>query len=125
MKQGQTCLTILSAKTQTFDDRLSEPYGVRDASWICLSACHPNRVQAKLMKRNAGFMAKASEAVVEDSSLGDPICSPWTAGLPVLFPLMLCAPLLEIAVRAVGSLTSSFLRMSLPITLSSASRLSR
>jgi putative transposase len=28
------------------DDRLPEPYGVRAKSWINLTACHPNRVQA-------------------------------------------------------------------------------
>ena len=26
---------------------LSEPYGVREAGRICLTACHPNRAQAK------------------------------------------------------------------------------
>jgi transposase-like protein len=31
---------------QTLDDRLSEPYGVREAGRICLTTCHPNRVQA-------------------------------------------------------------------------------
>ena len=28
--------------------RLSEPYGVREAGRICLTACHPNRVQARM-----------------------------------------------------------------------------
>jgi hypothetical protein len=32
--------------TRTLDDRLPEPYGVRAKSWISLTACHPNRVQA-------------------------------------------------------------------------------
>src|SRR5262249_3209499 len=33
------------------DDRLPEPYGVRATSWISLTACHPNRVQAIRLKR--------------------------------------------------------------------------
>src|SRR5262249_2589473 len=33
------------------DDRLSEPYGVREAGRICLTACHPNRVQARSAAR--------------------------------------------------------------------------
>src|SRR5258706_2445416 len=28
------------------DDRLFKPYGVREAGWISLSGCQPNRVQA-------------------------------------------------------------------------------
>jgi len=34
------------AETQALDDRISEPYGVREPGGISLSGCHPNRVQA-------------------------------------------------------------------------------
>jgi putative transposase len=34
-------------ETQALDDRISEPYGVREPGGISLSGCHPNRVQAK------------------------------------------------------------------------------
>jgi hypothetical protein len=33
------------------EHRLPKPYGVRAKSWISLTACHPNRMQAKTMKR--------------------------------------------------------------------------
>src|ERR1019366_4335946 len=33
-------------ETQTLDDRLYEPYGVREAGWISLSGSQPNRQQA-------------------------------------------------------------------------------
>src|SRR6266699_2106009 len=33
---------------QALDDRISEPYGVREPGGISLSGCHPNRVQASL-----------------------------------------------------------------------------
>ena len=45
-------------RRQTLDDWLSEPYGVRAAGRICLTACHPNRVQARV-ENSAG---KRSEA---------------------------------------------------------------
>ena len=32
---------------RALDDRLSEPYGVRDKSWLSLSGRHPNRAQEK------------------------------------------------------------------------------
>src|SRR5262245_8490660 len=38
--------TLLQCQTKALDDRLSERYGVREAGRICLTACHPNRVQA-------------------------------------------------------------------------------
>jgi hypothetical protein len=38
---------LLQSQTQTLKDRLYEPHGVREAGWISLTACHPNRVQAK------------------------------------------------------------------------------
>src|SRR5262249_8121636 len=37
---------LLQCQTQALDDRLSEPYGVRTESWISLTTCHSNRVQA-------------------------------------------------------------------------------
>ena len=37
---------LLQPKASSLDDRISEPYGVRDEGWISLSGCHPNRVQA-------------------------------------------------------------------------------
>src|SRR5215472_10585064 len=37
---------LLQFETQALQDRLYEPHGVREASWISLSGCHPNRVQA-------------------------------------------------------------------------------
>src|SRR4051795_2078031 len=42
--------TLLQREASSFDDWISEPYGVRDQGWISLSGCHPNRVQAKVMK---------------------------------------------------------------------------
>jgi hypothetical protein len=33
-------------KRQALDDRISEPYAVREPDGISLSRCHPNRVQA-------------------------------------------------------------------------------
>ena len=38
---------LLQSQAQALDDRLSEPYGVRDEEWISLSECHPNRGQLK------------------------------------------------------------------------------
>jgi hypothetical protein len=38
--------TLLQSETSTFDDRLYEPYGVRETGWISLGGCQPNRVQA-------------------------------------------------------------------------------
>src|SRR5437016_13040622 len=37
---------LLQSETQTLDDRISGPYGVREPGGISLSGCHPNRVQA-------------------------------------------------------------------------------
>ena len=37
---------LLQREASSLDDRISEPYGVRDEGWISLSGCHPNRVQA-------------------------------------------------------------------------------
>src|SRR5262249_2215258 len=37
---------LLQFETQALQDRLYESHGVREASWISLSGCHPNRVQA-------------------------------------------------------------------------------
>src|SRR6266496_2631290 len=37
---------LLQSETQALDDRISEPYGVREPGGISLSGCHPNRVQA-------------------------------------------------------------------------------
>jgi hypothetical protein len=36
---------LLQFETQALQDRLYESHGVREASWISLSGCHPNRVQ--------------------------------------------------------------------------------
>jgi hypothetical protein len=36
------------SKTQALEDRLYESRGIREAGWISLSRCHPNRVQAKV-----------------------------------------------------------------------------
>src|SRR5215813_6331976 len=41
---------LLQFETQALQDRLYESHGVREASWISLSGCHPNRVQASLRK---------------------------------------------------------------------------
>jgi hypothetical protein len=41
---------LLQSETQALDDRISEPYGVREQGGISLSGCHPNRVQAKPYK---------------------------------------------------------------------------
>jgi hypothetical protein len=38
-----------------FDDRISEPCGVRTAGWISLSGCQPNRVQLKPPSRDIYF----------------------------------------------------------------------
>src|SRR5262249_52242343 len=38
---------LLQSETQALQDRLYESHGVREASWISLTRCHPNRVQAK------------------------------------------------------------------------------
>jgi len=35
-----------NAKRRQLDDRLSKPFGVRAKSWLRLTACHPDRVQA-------------------------------------------------------------------------------
>jgi hypothetical protein len=40
-------------KTQALEDRLYESRGIREASWISLSGCHPNRVQARVPRRTA------------------------------------------------------------------------
>ena len=37
-------------RKQALQHRLYESHGVREASWISLSGCHPNRVQASLRK---------------------------------------------------------------------------
>jgi hypothetical protein len=37
---------LLQSLAQTLDDRIYEPYGVREDDWISLSRCNPNRVQA-------------------------------------------------------------------------------
>src|SRR5882762_3059318 len=37
--------TLLQSETPALDDRIFEPYGVREADWISLSGCQPNRVQ--------------------------------------------------------------------------------
>jgi hypothetical protein len=34
-------------RNAALDNRLYEPHGVRDAGWISLSGCQPNRVQAR------------------------------------------------------------------------------
>jgi hypothetical protein len=47
MKRERMFSTTLQCQTKALDDRLSEPYGVRAEGWIRLTACHPNRVQAK------------------------------------------------------------------------------
>jgi hypothetical protein len=36
---------LLQFETQALQHRLYESHGVREASWISLSGCHPNRVQ--------------------------------------------------------------------------------
>jgi hypothetical protein len=36
----------LQSETHALDDRISEPYRVREPGRISLSGCHPNRVQA-------------------------------------------------------------------------------
>jgi transposase InsO family protein len=38
---------LLQSETPALDDRLFEPYGVRETGWISLSGCQPNWVQAK------------------------------------------------------------------------------
>src|SRR6516162_9077364 len=51
MRPKQTCsITSSEFETQALQDRLYEPHGVREASWISLSGCHPNRVQASETK---------------------------------------------------------------------------
>jgi hypothetical protein len=45
-----------------------------------------------------------SEGGVENNRLRDPTLSRWPAGGLVLFPLILCAPLLGAPLRAVGNL---------------------
>jgi hypothetical protein len=42
---------LLQSETQALDDRISEPYGVREPGGISLSECHPNRVQARHLWR--------------------------------------------------------------------------
>jgi len=37
--------TLLQSETPALDDRIFEPYGVREADWISLSGCQPNLVQ--------------------------------------------------------------------------------
>jgi hypothetical protein len=37
---------LLQSKTQALEDRLYDSRGIREAGWISLSRCHPNRVQA-------------------------------------------------------------------------------
>jgi hypothetical protein len=44
--------TLLQSETSTLDDWLTEPYAVREADWISLSRCQPNRVQLKLSDWN-------------------------------------------------------------------------
>jgi hypothetical protein len=39
---------LLQSETQAFDDRISEPYGVREPGGISLTWCHSNRVQATI-----------------------------------------------------------------------------
>ena len=39
---------LLQYETPAFDDRLREPYGVREAGWISLGGCQPDRVEAKV-----------------------------------------------------------------------------
>ena len=47
-KSGRVRLhrALLQREASSFDDRISEPYGVRGEGRISLSGCHPNRVQA-------------------------------------------------------------------------------
>src|SRR6516164_6961879 len=59
MRPKQTCsITSSEFETQALQDRLYEPHGVREASWISLSGCHPNRVQAT----TAGISAAQQDA---------------------------------------------------------------
>jgi hypothetical protein len=44
-------------KTLALEDRISEPYGVREQGGISLTGCHPNRMQA----RARAFQLDASE----------------------------------------------------------------
>src|SRR4029450_9455641 len=50
--------------TQALDDRISEPYGVREPGGISLSGCHPNRVQAKTLKGWEEYADKSTKLSV-------------------------------------------------------------
>jgi hypothetical protein len=43
----------LEACHADYNDRLSKPYGVRAESWFRLTACHPNRAQARELTTSA------------------------------------------------------------------------
>ena len=47
---------LLQFETQALQDRLYESHGVREASWISLSGCHPNRCRPKVPWRRC-FLA--------------------------------------------------------------------
>ena len=54
-----------NSKRRTLDDRLPEPYGVRAKSWISLTACHPNRVQATYSVRGLRAFAGIDRQLVQ------------------------------------------------------------
>jgi hypothetical protein len=56
--------TLLQSKTPAFDDRISEPYGVRTEGRISLSACQRNRVQAKAMSHGSQAQLRSAVSLV-------------------------------------------------------------
>lgn len=46
------CIERFSIQTQILDERVYERYGVREDGCICLSSCHPYRVQAQRTHRS-------------------------------------------------------------------------
>jgi len=69
--------------------------------------CTPSKPSSVILLSNANELTYSlnSEGGVENNRLRDPTLSRWTAGSPVLFPLMLCAPLLGASLRAAGNLS--------------------
>src|SRR5665213_2577708 len=45
---------LLQSETPALDDRLYEPYGIREAGGISLGGCQPNRVQASAFELSLG-----------------------------------------------------------------------
>src|SRR5436190_24193547 len=57
--------TLLQSEAQALDDRISEPYGVREPGGISLSGCHLNRVQAISL----GFSLGSTDSAADCSAL--------------------------------------------------------